>query len=759
MPVVESRIDTVTLYQQGARVTRRLSLDCPGGKPPTELEIARLPLSLFDPTVRVRVLSTHAAQADLSATHVRVGLWIPPREAPLETVDQAALRSLRQQVRNVASQLRQHEWEMSILGSIPIPPRPEPEEGKPPPPSPLGPRMALEQFSHEGVQSRLMEARKLREQLRKLNEDVAVLEQKIAQASTAREVTAAELYKSVHVQLRHGGAALARAELSVEYFIPGARWAPSYQCRLSRDCREVELVMRALIAQHSGEDWRGVKLVLSTAAPMTWTELPELPSIRIGRAQPPPPARAGFRPAPQGAGALFSDYDRDRMSLLRRLPSPSPYSLPALAAPTDLEDGAVLHEMPTAPRTDIRAREKKKKASRRELRDMAAEAESEELMALDDEAAPAEDYDAELGAEGYQEESSKSALPPPPPSMAPVMAAPAPMPAAPPARAAPKAIGGAGRAAVRPSTAGPGSAGPSQAGLEAVVFTHLRLSSPADPTNRNRLQPVDSRRFYLESLARFSVTVTFDVMAVVTEAENRARAVAQAPLPGGAIDARSIGGYFDFSYAADATVDIPSDGVFHSVALGARTGDASVLYVAVPREDTNVYREAQVKNPLAAPMLAGPAEVYVGGEYVLSTTLPAVAPRGDFKLGLGVEQAIRCARNTQYREARSGTKIVATTELWHDITIDLANNLDREIVCEVRERIPQPAPEAEVVVEEGTVTPAWEPYTQEERDKPLEGGRRWRVTVPANSTSKLAAQYVVKLYANNELNGGNRREV
>jgi hypothetical protein len=62
-------------------------------------------------------------------------------------------------------------------------------------------------------------------------------------------------------------------------------------------------------------------------------------------------------------------------------------------------------------------------------------------------------------------------------------------------------------------------------------------------------------------------------------------------------------------------------------------------------------------------------------------------------------------------------------------------------------------------VEEGTVTPAWEPYTQEERSKPLEGGRRWRVTVPANSTSKLAAQYVVKLYANNELNGGNRREV
>jgi hypothetical protein len=743
MPVVESRIDTVTLYQQGARVTRRLVLDCPDGKPPSELEIARLPLSLFDPTVRVRVLDTGSAKADLTATHVRVGLWIPPREAPLETVDQAALRSLYQQIRTVESQLRELEWEMSILGGIPVPPRPEPEEGKPPPPSPLGPRMALEQFAHEGVQSRLVETRKLMEQLRKLHEESAVLNQKIAQASTAREVTAAELSKSVHVQLRHGGAPLTRTELSLEYFIPGARWAPSYQCRLSRDCREVELVMRALICQASGEDWSGVKLVLSTAAPMTWTELPELPSIRIGRAQPPAAARAGFRPAPQGAGALFSDYDRDRSLLMRRLPVPGQYLLPAMPAPADLEDGSVPDAVPVPRRQD--RREKLKKSSSRKMLDMASESAIAPAADMDDELMPSAAME-----EQYEEmeRSSSAGMAPPAASMAP--APPAPM------RASPKSAVSGGRASNK--GAGPGGGGPSQAGLEAVVFTHLRLPSPTDTGSRNRLQPEDSRRFYLETLARFSVTVTFDVMAVVAQAEERARAVVHAPLPPGAADAQSMGGYFDFSYTADATVDVPSDGTFHSVALGTRVGGADVLYVVVPREDTNVYRQAQVKNPLSAPMLPGPAEVYVGGEYVLSTTLPAVAPRGEYKLGLGVEQAIRCARNTRFREARSGTKIVATTELWHDITIELVNNLDRDISCEVRERIPQPAQEAEVVVEEGAISPAWEPYTQEERGRTLEGGRRWRVTVPANTTGHLAAQYVVKLYANNELNGGNRRE-
>jgi hypothetical protein len=755
MPVVESRIDTVTLYHQGARVTRLLWLDCPDGKPPTELEIPRLPLAVFDATVRVRVLSTDMPGADLSATNVRVGLWIPPREAPKETVDQAALRALLQRVRTTESQLRQLDWEMSVLGGIPIPERPEPEEGKPPPPAPLGARMALEQFAHDGVQARLAEARALREQLRKLREEVEVLQQKIAQASTAREVTAGELYKSVHVQLRHGGGPLKSAQLSIEYFIPGARWAPSYQCRLSRDCRQVELVMRALIAQNSGEDWSGVKLVLSTAAPLTWTELPELASVRIGRAQPPPAARAGFRPPPQGAVMLFSDFDRDRVALLGRVPAPAPYSLPALRAPEDLDSGGPSNMLALQPSPYRGGRARK--ASKKALRDFGG---AVGAAPMDDDVLAADEEISEMSAEEPYADSAvyeQALAPPPPPPSAPPRAMPAPAPAmaAAPMKEMAKI---AGRSAARPAPQGPGGAAPSQAGLEMVVFTHLKLSSPADFSGRNKLQPIDARRFYMETLARFSVVVTFDVMTVVAEAENRANAVAHLPLPGTATDVRGIGGRFDFSYAADATVDVPSDGVFHSVAVGTRVGESSVLYVTVPREDSQVYRQALVKNPLPAPLVSGPAEIYVGGEYVLSTTLPSVAPSGDFKLGLGVEQAIRCARNTRFREERSGTKIVATTELWHDITIDLVNNLDREIVCEVRERIPQPAEEAEVVVEEGTITPAWEPYTQEERNSPLEGGRRWRLTVPANGASKLSAQYVVKLYANNELNGGNRRE-
>jgi hypothetical protein len=138
--------------------------------------------------------------------------------------------------------------------------------------------------------------------------------------------------------------------------------------------------------------------------------------------------------------------------------------------------------------------------------------------------------------------------------------------------------------------------------------------------------------------------------------------------------------------------------------------------------------------------------------------LPTVPARGELKLGLGVEQAIKIARNTKFSEVRSGEKVVAMSELVHDVDIEVVNHLEREIEIEIRERVPVPAPGAEVVVEEMKIEPAWSPYDQEERGQPIEGGRRWEIKVAKAATAKLKAKYVVKIYANNELVGGNRRE-
>jgi hypothetical protein len=299
--------------------------------------------------------------------------------------------------------------------------------------------------------------------------------------------------------------------------------------------------------------------------------------------------------------------------------------------------------------------------------------------------------------------------------------------------------------------------GEAEGSLDVILYASLRLGPAGIPT-RGSLTPVNRRQQLTEALSVLGFVVTFDVLAIVEAAERQGQEILNLAAPSGTVDVRSEAGWYDYVYDTDATVDVPSDGTFHSVPVGTRTATSEVLYVCVPREDVSVYRQALVRNPVSIPLLPGPVEVSVAGEYVLTTTLPSVAPGGDFKLSLGVEQGIKVARNTKYVEQRSGDKVVATNELIHDLAFDVVNNLERAVNCEVRERVPQPAAEAEVVVEEGAIKPTWEEYKQEERGRVIEGGRRWKFQVKPGATQKLSAQYRVKLYANNELVGGNRRE-
>ena len=458
---------------------------------------------------------------------------------------------------------------------------------------------------------------------------------------------------------------------------------------------------------------------------MSWTELPELGAIRIGKAQPPPPSQRGFRPPPKGAASLFHDFDRGlagARAAVPVIPSWQPPELPMLGLP-----GPRPTPMPAVG------------ASMDSMEKEAAEA------PMDDEALEEEAVVEQRRSRSESVSMKKMAMPA---AQAPVSAG-APMP--PPAPARMKAKGGPG------GRADQSEALEASAELEVVLYASLRLGA-AQSSTRGALSPVNRRQAFVESLQALGLVATFDVLAVVERAESAGHEVHTQRAPDGSADVRTAAGFYDYVYSTDAAVDVPSDGTFHSVPVNTRTATSDVLYVTVPREDPQVYRQAEVRNPLASPLLPGPVEVSVGGEYVLTTALPSVAPGGDFKLSLGVEQGIKVARNARFVERRSGDKVVATNELLHELALEVVNNLARPAKCEVRERVPQPAPEAEVVVEESGVKPAWEVYKQEERGALLEGGRRWRFTVEPGATQALEASYQVKLYANNELVGGNRRE-
>jgi uncharacterized protein (TIGR02231 family) len=84
-------------------------------------------------------------------------------------------------------------------------------------------------------------------------------------------------------------------DMELTYIIQNASWSPEYTVRYMTASDEVELVYNSKIRQVTGEDWKDVSVVLSTARPQIGAAPPQLPpfyltlrserELRVGRTQ------------------------------------------------------------------------------------------------------------------------------------------------------------------------------------------------------------------------------------------------------------------------------------------------------------------------------------------------------------------------------------------------------------------------------------------------------------------------------------------
>ncbi|MDP2806556.1 MAG: DUF4139 domain-containing protein, partial [bacterium] len=64
--------------------------------------------------------------------------------------------------------------------------------------------------------------------------------------------------------------------LNLSYMMMGASWHPQYDIRVSPDDKKVEFTYYGVIYQNTGEDWKDVKVTLSTAQPSVSGSMPAL---------------------------------------------------------------------------------------------------------------------------------------------------------------------------------------------------------------------------------------------------------------------------------------------------------------------------------------------------------------------------------------------------------------------------------------------------------------------------------------------------
>ncbi|WP_432126066.1 DUF4139 domain-containing protein [Streptomyces sp. bgisy082] len=684
-----STLDSVVVYAQGA-VCRRLAR----GVVPRDgrVRVAGLPRTLDPGSLRARVLGP----VGVRVTEARVEV----ASAPLDGGAPDELRREVERLRDAHAAAegrrdRQRTLIAEVEGLHPVPPARKREDPHR--------RTAVDAWLElaDFVDGRLarLHARlaELDEELRRAEHALSVAFDRLDRAST--DAPAEHVETSVHAVLTLDGAAVGEApaevELELEYGVPGAVWVPAYRLSHRRDEDGGQLVLRASVAQRTGEDWTGVRLALATADLRRRTDLPRLRSVRIGRRQA-APAPSGWREPPAGLADLFGGYE-----------AAGPRPVPASSLLGGAAAGSVAVPVAAAP-----------------------------VPAPPPAPAPP----------GFAGPPALTGAPPPPgavhgfapeafggaPGSAPqgYGAAPGSAPKAARRSMAPAAPGAPAPAAPPP----PSPSGPPRPDGDELDYASLVLSGPEDQgARRGRLFPGSS----------------FD--AVATEYRRRAEGVAALPLPRYAVRPRESAGSFDHRFDADARADVPSDGTWHTVTIGEIPVGLLTEHLCVPSVEETVYATLAVSNATGQALLAGPVEVTVDGEFLLTAALPTLAPGGVGRLGLGPAEAIRVTRRTHLRESTAGLRNNVTV-LDHQVRVELVNRLAAPAVVEVRERVPVTS-EPDVRIEE---RPGWA-VPEDGPEEHAAGTRVRRVELPAGGTAVLEGGYEIRIPAGKALVDGNRR--
>jgi uncharacterized protein (TIGR02231 family) len=277
----ESRIVEVTVFADRAEAIREVRVELPAGG--STVEIPDLPHGVEPDSLRV---SATGVPALLGAVEIR-----ERAEEPRETAELIAareeVRGLERQLAALAADAEVDDELREFLGTIraTVATRESTRltEGGVDPASISGVYEILRDNLRVLSGARLERTERERE----LREALQVARARLATVRPGSGIRSR--VATVEVEAKQAG----RLELQLAYVAPGASWRPSYRASLDAATGDVNLVSEGVVRQSTGEDWSGVELRLSTAAPAQGVE-PPLLSSQVLRPMEVPVAAAAF---------------------------------------------------------------------------------------------------------------------------------------------------------------------------------------------------------------------------------------------------------------------------------------------------------------------------------------------------------------------------------------------------------------------------------------------------------------------------------
>ncbi|MFU2071789.1 mucoidy inhibitor MuiA family protein, partial [Bordetella hinzii] len=281
-----SAIGAVTVYQDRAVVTRQASIDLAAGE--HELVFERLPATLQDNSLQVLAKST--GQAALLDVKTGTAFQAKSSNERVQAVE-AQIRQLEARLGGLDDEAavleNQREWVALMQRGAAEPAR-------------EGSRLTLEQLNAIQAASAETLARALSGLRRIAAEREQGQREREALQASLQQLRGDMSRRSKTVTLRVKLARAGKLDVALSYAVAGARWTPAYDARLRPADGAVDLAYFGVVRQSTGEDWKNVKLTLSTARPSLGGAAPTQPPWILDVAGPPaaPAMRYEARSAP-----------------------------------------------------------------------------------------------------------------------------------------------------------------------------------------------------------------------------------------------------------------------------------------------------------------------------------------------------------------------------------------------------------------------------------------------------------------------------
>ena len=294
-----SHIDAVTVYPDGATVTRLIRLDLPAGD--STLLAHDFPLTL-DPS-SLRVEGEGGARLVIGAVDARPPLPAPPANLPQIDRRIEALRDRRAALDGeIAAAAARRKFAERFAETSPAG-LGEKGEARP---------LSEWRAAFAAVAEEIAIA------------DNAVRDARIKQRDLDREITRLEAErnttppKKLEVRIDLNADAAAPVMLRVTYAVRGARWTPVYDARLDTGGKDrkpsLELIRRAEIVQSTGEDWADVALAVSTVRTAHGGSAPDLRPLIVRYPVPASPRPMGNMRLEQSSALAPSPARKDGLA-------------------------------------------------------------------------------------------------------------------------------------------------------------------------------------------------------------------------------------------------------------------------------------------------------------------------------------------------------------------------------------------------------------------------------------------------------------